>query len=320
MMRRRTTQPVRNGVGASAVTLPNEGPWLTVLDFLVARFPAIGASEWRARFDGGLILNAQGEPLDAGHLFAPQARIHYYRDLAVEVPVPFDAPILFQDEFLVVADKPHFLSVMPAGRYVQETLLVRLRRATGIDSLAPMHRIDRDTAGLVVFIVRPETRGAYQSLFHTRQVEKHYEAIAPLSTGANSPSGQPLEWPLTFRAKLRESENFMQVEVTPGEANSESEIALAEADPASGLGRYRLRPVTGKKHQLRAHMSALGIPILNDPIYPHYQPAAGDDFSRPLQLLAKSIRFEDPVSGGVRHFESARRLVFPDSALPSVSG
>lgn len=309
-MPRPMVQPVRDGVGASAITLPNAGPWATVLDYLVARFPIVPPAEWRARFDGGRVLDARGEPLTAEQVFVPQGRIHYYRDLPHEVPVPFDAPIVFQDEFLIVADKPHFLSVLPAGRYVQETLLVRLRRSTGINDLVPMHRIDRDTAGLVVFVVQPATRGAYQRLFQTRQVQKLYEAIAPLSTAANSPGGVPLEWPLTFRANLRESRNFMQMAVTPGAANSETEITLTEADAASSLGRYRLRPVTGKKHQLRVHMSALGIPIVNDPIYPRYQPAAADDFSRPLQLLARSIAFKDPLSGRVRQFESTRRLQF----------
>lgn len=307
-MQRTITQPVRDGVGASSVTLPNQGPWATVLDFLVARFPAVGADAWRWRMDSGLVLAESGEPLGPSHPYRGQARIYYFRDLLHEVPVPFDAPILFQDEHLVVADKPHFLSVMPAGRYIEETLLVRLRRATGIDALAPMHRIDRDTAGVVVFVVQPALRGAYQSLFRLRQVDKEYAAIAPLSTAANSPTGQPLVFPLCYRANLRESDNFMQMQVVPGEPNSETVVDLVEADATSGLGRYRLQPVTGRKHQLRAHLNALGIPIVNDPIYPEYRPAAADDFSRPLQLLARRIAFMDPVTGVLREFESRRRL------------
>ncbi len=319
MMSKPKAQPVRNGVGASSVTMPNAGPWATVLDYLVTRFPTISAPEWRARFDAGLILDGDGQSIDTNHPFRGQARIYYYRDLKHEVPVPFEARIVFQDEFLVVADKPHFLSVMPAGRYVQETLLVRLKRATGIDSLTPMHRIDRETAGLVVFVIQPDTRGSYQSLFHAHQVQKSYEAIAPLSTASNSPVADPMSFPLRYRVHLRESDNFMQMEVTAGVANSETEIELLEADQERGLGRYRLSPITGKKHQLRAHMNALGIPILNDTIYPVHQPAAADDFSRPLQLLARTISFTDPISQVARHFESSQQLILQGGTLNTQS-
>jgi len=301
---------IRNGVGASSVTLPNHGPWPTVLDFLIERFPSVGAEAWQRRFDERLVLDSSGHALNADHPFRGQARIHYFRDLAHEVPVPFDAPILFQDELLVVADKPHFLSVMPAGRYVQETLLVRLKRATGIDSLTPMHRIDRETAGVVVFVIQPDTRGAYQSLFHEHQVRKVYEAIAPLPPDRPFGDGPPLQFPLRYSAHLRESDNFMQMEVVAGEPNSHTLIDLIDADPTRSLGHYRLQPISGKKHQLRAHMNALGLPIVNDAIYPIHQPAAPDDFSRPLQLLAKSIEFLDPVTGVARQFVSARRLRF----------
>ncbi|AVP97769.1 pseudouridine synthase [Ahniella affigens] len=291
---------VRNGVGASSVTLPNKGPWSTVLEYLIERFPTIPAETWAARFAAGAVLDAAGQALSADQPFRGQARIHYYRDLAHEVPVPFAAPILFQDEYLVVADKPHFLSVMPAGQYVQETLLVRLKRATGIDTLTPMHRIDRDTAGLVAFVIQPETRGAYQSLFHSKAVQKSYEAVAPLHPDC--------AFPLRYQARLEESDNFMQMRVAAGAPNSETIIDLIGSDPVSGLGHFRLQPITGKKHQLRAHMNALGMPILNDPIYPAHLPAAPDDFSRPLQLLAKTLRFVDPISGELRAFQSERSL------------
>lgn len=305
--------PSRNGVGASTVTLPNHGPWPTVLAYLIERFPGINAEQWHARFAAGLVLDQNGQALTAEQAFRGQARIHYYRDLIDEIPVPFAAPIVFQDEFLVIADKPHFLSVMPAGRYVQETLLVRLKRTTGIDTLTPMHRIDRDTAGLVVFVVKPETRGTYQSLFHTHQIKKHYEAIAPLPSWQTSTRSDSQRFPIRYRAHLQESANFMQMAVVDGEANSETSIDLLATDPDRQLGHYRLEPITGKKHQLRAHMNALGLPICNDAIYPEHLPASADDFSRPLQLLARAIAFQDPITGVPRRFESTRQLTMRES-------
>lgn len=295
-------RPVRNGVGASAITMPNSGPWRTVFDYLKEKFPTIAADEWQSRFEQNVILDRDGAPITVDYPFRGQARIYYFRDLKHEVPVPFEAPIVFQDEHLVVADKPHFLSVLPAGRYVQETLLVRLKRATGIDTLSPMHRIDRETAGLVVFVVQPQTRGAYQSMFHTHAISKTYEAIAP--------KREDLNFPLRFSCRLEESANFMQMARVDGEPNSETVIELMGHDASQGLGHYRLTPITGKKHQLRAHLNALGMPIVNDSIYPVHQPAAADDFSKPLQLLAKSIAFEDPITGLKREFESKRRLAF----------
>lgn len=291
---------VRNGVGPSAVTLPNNGPWPTVFAYLVERFPSIPEATWQQRFADGAVLDADGEPISVSQPFRGQAKVHYYRDLAYEVPVPFDAPILFQDDFLVIADKPHFLSVMPAGQYVQETLLVRLKRATGIDTLTPMHRIDRDTAGLVAFVVQPDLRGAYQSLFQSKAVQKTYEAIAPLN-----PS---MQFPLRYVARMEESDNFMQMRIVDGEPNSETLVELLATDLTQGLGHFRLHPITGRKHQLRAHMNALGMPIVNDAIYPAHLPAAADDFSRPLQLLASTLGFVDPISGDHRAFASRRKL------------
>ncbi|MGH8105816.1 MAG: pseudouridine synthase, partial [Arenimonas sp.] len=225
-------------------------------------------------------------------------KIFYYRSIENEIPIPFEENILFQDEHLIIADKPHFLPVMPAGIYLQETLLVRLKRKTGIESLVPMHRIDRETAGLVVFVIKPETRGAYQSLFLSKQVEKCYQAIAPYR--------ENLIFPMTYKCRLQESENFMQMEAVAGEDNSETFIEVLER--RDNLARYQLTPITGKKHQLRAHMAALGIPILNDLIYPAHRAADQDDFDKPLQLLAQRIAFADPITGQQRAFESGLRL------------
>lgn len=297
--------PTRNGVGASCIVLPS-GDWPSLMDFLLHRFPNVAAAEWMERLQRGDVLDEAGKTLGLCEAYRPHARLYYYRSLPAEAPIPFEEAVLFQDDFIVAADKPHFLPVTPAGRYLQETLLVRLKRKLGIDTLAPMHRIDRDTAGLVLFTIQPHTRDAYQSLFRRRAVRKSYEAIAPLRSD--------LQLPAVYRSRLIESASFMQMQETAGEANAETAIELLETK--GGLARYRLSPASGQKHQLRVHMAALGIPIMNDRIYPVLQPAyaqegcTDEDFGKPLMLLAKSLAFTDPLTGRERSFESLLRLPF----------
>lgn len=292
---------MREGVSASCVALP-AGPWPLVLDFLSERMPNIPRDEWLARLRRGDVLDEQGQVLPPDAPYRAHARLYYFRHLDAEPVIPFEAQIVYQDDALLVADKPHFLPVTPGGRYVQQTLLTRLKRATGIDTLTPIHRIDRETAGLVLFSIRPADRNAYQSLFRERAVEKVYEAIAPFR--------QDLALPLTRRSQMQErGDAFMQMEEVAGvEPNAETLIALIER--LGDRGRYELRPRTGQKHQLRVHMSALGLPIHGDRIYPVLQPEeAVPDFSEPLQLLAREIAFVDPLSGLSRRFVSGLRLV-----------
>ena len=297
------TPPSRDGVGASCIVLP-AGSWLLLINFLVQRFPAISADVWQMRMAAGEVFDASGQALAVDALYRTHSKIFYYRSVAIETPIPFDEHIIFQDAYLVVADKPHFLPVTPAGRYVQQTLLVRLKRKLGIDTLAPIHRIDRETAGLVLFSIQPATRAAYQRLFRQRAVKKQYEAIA---------RWQPtLRLPMVVRSRLVEAESFMQMQVVDGEANAETRIDLLKVEGT--LARYALAPTTGQRHQLRVQMNALGMPILNDRIYPHHLPETPvgeqEDFSQPLQLLAKSLQFVDPVTGQVRRFDSMRSLLF----------
>jgi tRNA pseudouridine32 synthase/23S rRNA pseudouridine746 synthase len=289
--------PTRHGVSPSCVGLPG-GDWPTFTDFLVERFPAIDRDTWLARMAAALVVDEFGAPVTPERPYRGHMRLYYYRDLPAEPRIPFEAAVLFQDEHLIVADKPHFLPVTPSGHYLQETLLVRLKNQLGLDTLIPIHRIDRETAGLVLFGVQPAERDAYQALFRQREVRKHYEAIAPWRP--------ELPFPLLRQSRIVEDEPFFRQREVPGEPNSETRIELL--DSKNEQARYALNPVTGKKHQLRVHMNALGIPILNDRIYPPVAVTPEDDFDQPLQLLAKAIAFTDPLTGQARQFESRRSL------------
>ena len=291
--------PTRNGVSPSCVGLP-AGHWPTITDFLIERFPAISRAVWLQRMQDGLVVDEFGAAVTPARAYRGHMRLYYYRALDDEPRIPFEETLLYQDEHLVVADKPHFLPVTPSGPYLQETLLVRLKNRLGIDGLIPIHRIDRETAGLVLFSVRPAERDAYQALFRHRSVSKHYEAIAPWR--------DDLSFPITRKSRIVEDEPFFRQLEVAGKPNSETRIEVLEI--RGDKARYALSPVTGKKHQLRVHMNALGIPIFNDRMYPPVSPTPGDDYSLPLQLLAKSIAFTDPVTGQARQFQSTLSLKF----------
>lgn len=293
--------PTKDGVGPSCVALPT-GPWRTMAEFLVERFAAIPAATWYARMQAGEVVDEHGAPVAPERPYQANIRLYYYRSLEAEPRLPFDEVLLFQDEHLVVADKPHFMPVTPGGRYLQETLLVRLKRKLGIDTLAPIHRLDRETAGIVLFSVQPHTRGAYQGVFSQRTATKHYQAVAPWRPDLN--------WPLTHRSRLEDDEHFMQVREVPGEPNTETRIEVLKV--AGDLALYGLRPVTGRKHQLRVHCAALGMPVVNDLIYPRLFAAGSDDHGKPLQLLAQAIEFTDPVTGQSRQFSSRQTLVLSE--------
>ncbi len=304
--------PTKNGVGPSVVGLPKDeskqghAPWITITDFLADRFPAIPRATWLQRMADGDVEDEFGVRVSPDRLYQGHIRVYYYRDLEVEERIPFDEVILHQDEHLIVVDKPHFLPVTPSGKYLQETVLVRLKRKLGLDDLVPIHRIDRDTAGLVLFSVQPATRDAYQALFRDRAVHKTYEAIAPFRPD--------LVFPLTRHSRIvedtSEGRGFMtqtEVEVTPNaEANALTHIELLEIK--GQFAKYQLKPVTGKRHQLRVHMHALGVPIVGDGIYPVLTPEGQIDYDNPLQLLAKLIEWLDPITGKVRQFESSQYL------------
>lgn len=292
---------MRNGVAPSRVHLP-PGPWLNLLDFLLQRFPHMSPDILRARLARGDIVDEAGVAQTLNSPYQPLRWLWYYREVPAETQVPFELPVLFRDSRLVVVDKPHFLASIPGGRYLQETALIRLRDTLNLPLLSPIHRLDRDTAGVLLFCADAQSRGAYQALFQTRDVQKEYEAVASLREG--------LVLPLVHRSRLEARADHFTMQEAAGEANSETHIELI-GQTAGGLGHYRLRPRTGRKHQLRVHMSALGVPICNDGFYPELQAyAEADDFSRPLQLLARTIEFIDPFTGQLRRFESQRSLEF----------
>ena len=285
---------------ASTVHLP-PGPWATVLDALCARFAAIDRGQWLDRMARGRVQDAEGRPLTAATPYRAGLCVRYWREVADEAAIPFAETILHMDEHLLVADKPHFLPVTPAGRFVEETLLARLVRRTGNAALVPLHRIDRLTAGLVLFSTNPASRAAYQALFRERRIDKCYHALAPAL-----PS---LAFPLCRCSRLLRGEPFFRMAEVAGEPNSETHVDVVER--MDGVWRYALRPVTGKKHQLRVHMAALGAPIMHDTLYPVLAAPAADDTQRPLQLLARELAFDDPLSGERRCFLSARALAGP---------
>jgi len=246
----------------------------------------------------GQVVDETGLRLDSGSSYRAGARIFYYRELESETRIPFIERILYQDEDILAVDKPHFLPVAPSGRFLHETLLVRLRKEGKLEHLVPIHRIDRETAGVVLFSTNPKTRGDYASLFHNRKINKVYEALAPAIPG--------LDFPVTRRRRIVTGEPFFRMKEVDGEPNSETRVEVL--NNLSGVTLYRLSPTTGRKHQVRVHLSALGIPIVNDKLYPDMGSIDYDDFSSPLKLLAKSVSFLDPLTGRERHFESEKSL------------
>jgi tRNA pseudouridine32 synthase/23S rRNA pseudouridine746 synthase len=288
--------PVRDGVAPSFIyLLPGQGG--SLLEFLDRRFPAVGRDTWVTRMLRGEVRDEDNTVLLPDALCRGGRKVYYYREIEQETPIPFEETILHCDEHLLVADKPHFLPVTPSGRFLHETLLVRLRRKTGWQDLTPIHRLDRETAGVVIFSHQPATRGLYQSLFQKRSMIKVYEALAARLDAA---------FPLTYRSRMVDGKPFFRMREAPGEPNSETVIRPLACRGDQVL--YELRPSTGRKHQLRVHMAALGIPIVNDAFYPEALPCKQDDVSAPLKLLARSIAFIDPLSGLPREFRSCRNL------------
>lgn len=301
---------MRHGVSASRVWLPKigdyknsiekYGSWNTILEFLVERFPFISEDILIERLDRGHIVDQTGKTFTPNSLYQAEIFLFYYREIPNEPKIPFKEEILFKDEHIIVVDKPHFIPVTPSGRYVRESLLARLKHHYQSEEISPIHRLDRETAGVMLFSCHTDIRGAYQNLFQQREVTKTYEAIAPKSDHS---------FPLNYKSRITQSEDtFFIMREEEGEPNSETVIDIIETK--RDLTRYHLAPVTGRQHQLRVHLMSLGIPIVNDPFYPELLPAKGEDYSEPLQLLAKTIEFIDPISSETRIFKTKQTLSF----------
>lgn len=287
MTRRRPAPlPVRDGLGPARLRL-HGGP---VAAELRTRFGTAAA----AKVAAGEVVTASGAVVDETTVLPAGSHIFWYRDLPDEVPVPFDIPVLHRDADLVVVDKPHFLATMPRGGHVAQTALVRLRRELDLPELSPAHRLDRLTAGVLMFTTRRELRGPYQTLFARGAVRKQYLARS---------SAEPtVAFPQLVRSRIVKQRGCLQAREEPGEPNAETLVESV------GERRYRLTPRTGRTHQLRVHLASLGLPIDGDPLYPQIIDVAPDDFAQPLRLLASRLEFEDPITGRLRGFASERDL------------
>lgn len=299
--------PVKNGVGPTRLRIPPSGPWATIAEYVVEKFDHLDAESLYRRFDDGEFVGVDGQSVCRRTEFGAHQSVWYYRQLPAEAPVPFREEILHVDDDLVVVDKPHFLPTTPGGRYLQESALVRLRIRLDNPDLTPIHRLDRATAGLVMFSARPATRGAYQTLFAKRTVAKVYEAVSALPEGWD-----PSALPVVYRNHIESTRGQLRVDVDAGrEPNSETLVEeLGTGVSASGRAVLHtlLHPHTGRMHQLRVHLGALGIGILGDRLYPQLCDEAPDDHCLPLQLLARELEFTDPLSGTPRRFTTRRTL------------
>jgi tRNA pseudouridine32 synthase/23S rRNA pseudouridine746 synthase len=291
----------------SKLSLPQQNPGVTtVLEFLILKFPGITSDVWQQRMADGKVHWHDGRLIDAQTPYAAQQRVYYYREVAHEPVIPFAEEIVYEDELILVAYKPHFLPVMPGGQYVEECLQNRLRNKSGNQQLQAVHRIDNGTAGLVLFSVSPDSRAHYHRLFETHQVTKTYQAIA--KTNNNVPMHNQ-QWEIKNR--LEKSKPRFLMRIVEGAANSHSHIRCLKSSADKAL--FELNPITGKTHQLRVHMQSLGWPLLHDNYYPELQPNKPDDYSKPLQLLAQKIQFIDPMTQQARCFSSHTQLSLDDS-------
>lgn len=298
-MRRRQKSPLpqRHGLDPARLRLPEDGGWATIRDHLVDRLPRVTPERIDLLLREERIVDRHG-PIAPDAPFVPGGVIWFHRDLPEETPVPFDIPIVHRDADLLVVDKPHFLATIPRGQHIVQTALVRLRQELDLPTLVPAHRLDRATAGLVLFVINPALRGAYQTLFMRRRVHKEYEAIAGYDP--------ELALPAVVRSRIVKERGVITAREVDGPVNAETRVELIEH--RDGLGRYRLLPLTGRTHQLRLHLSGLGIPIVGDDFYPVLTEKPLDDFTNPLRLLASTMEFTDPVSGERRIFRSSREL------------
>lgn len=301
----RSPLPQRHGLDAAWVRTPGPEqeaapPWATMREFLMDRLPA--KAMVADMLAAGEFVDQAGQPWSGDETFRPHAFLWFHRALAPETPVPFPITVLEVNDRFVVVDKPHFVATTPRGAHVTESALVKMRLALDLPELAPAHRLDRLTAGVLVFTARREYRGAYAGVFQSRDAHKTYEALARFDPA--------LEFPRRIVGRIEKSRDSLQALLVPGEPNTETLVEIAEV--RGGYARYRLTPTTGKTHQLRVHMASVGLPIVGDSLYPTVMNVPTDDFSSPLQLIARSLSFTDPIDKTPREYMSTRELEWPD--------
>ena len=285
----------------SQLVLPEtEKDAATLLDYLEKRYPKITRKTWEQRMEQGKILDEHRVAITTDISFTPGKRIYYFREVENETVIPFSEEIVFSNDHILVVDKPHFLPVTPSGPYVAQCLLNRLKHATGHTALTPIHRIDRETAGLVVFSINPESRGLYQGLFMEGQVDKTYEAVT------FCPVPPPTDT-LIVENRIVPGQPFFRMAIEQGQVNARTHVRCVRSK--GNLALFDVKPRTGKKHQIRLHLSGLGYGIVNDRYYPELLPEAKPDYEKPLQLLAKALRFRDPVTEKILSFTCTRSLM-----------
>ncbi len=232
-----------------------------------------------------------------------------HRIVLEEPQIPFEPKVIYEDRRIIVVDKPHFLATMPRGMWYQGTVLIRMRQQYGEPDIVPAHRLDRATAGVLVLVRDPAARRAYQMLFQEHHVRKVYQCLAPVRpilhprTGTVQHLDPPRVFPLERRSRVIKRRGILQAWEERGPVNAITRVELTAGQGC--LATYTLYPQTGKTHQLRVHMNALGLPIVGDDLYPRIQTRAYDDFSRPLQLVARRLEFTDPFTGVKRIFTSS---------------
>lgn len=308
----RSPLPQRHGLDAAWVRTPDtheglEPPWATMRAFLIDRLPA--RAMVAQMLDAGEFFDHAGTAMSGDEPYRPHVFVWFHRKLAPETPVPFPIKVLHRDERIVVVDKPHFLATTPRGAHVQETALVKVRLAFDLPELAPAHRLDRLTAGVLVFTARREYRGSYAGVFQSGGAHKMYDALAPFDPA--------VEFPRRIVGRIEKRRGSLQAELVDGEPNTETLVEIEEVRGA--YARYRLTPTTGKTHQLRLHMASLGLPILGDSLYPTVMDVDPDDFAAPLQLIARRLQFTDPLDGAPRDFTSRFALGWPESPQGSAA-
>ncbi len=300
---RRPQDPDRGLGPPSRLYLPKlDSPPATVLEHLAAHFPQVSPETWRSRIARGAVTTEDGDSLGEDTPYCHGTTIFYRKEVASEAESPQKESILYQDREILVADKPHGMVVTPAGDYVERSLLNRLQRRTGQNTLVPVHRLDRETAGVVLLSVNPETRRHYHALFSDGAICREYLAVARLAT-------RPDKRTWRVRSRIEAGEPWYRQRNVPGPVNAVTGIELIEVGDGSGL--FRIRPESGKKHQIRVHMASIGFPIVGDRLYPDiHRIEAEDSPTAPLQLLAFRLGFSDPLSGELRNFQSETQLVW----------